>query len=392
MKGKTVVIIGAGVAGLSCAWWLSELGCKVTVIERAPDLRSSGYMLGLSGPGFQAIEKLGLLELLKKYQPKIESNVYYNAKGDQLFNLIIKKIWGTLDILMIPRTDLVKELYQLVAKKTSTQVLFSTQLKGFKQCNASVTLELSDGSEISTSMLIGADGVRSKTRQLLFDCEMQCQEPLGYKVAAFSLNEGLHPQTNFQSYAEPNRISEFYPLQGNRASGMYLWKDNSSHHLADRESALSELADQFAHSHPKVKQRIAAIDDEEPLLFDSLIMIDLPKWSQGRVLLLGDAAHCLTLLSGQGAGMAMTSAYVLTQSLARLEFSQALQDHERQMRPVITRLQQRSRKLAPWIIPSSEFNFKLRNLIIKCLPNKVIGWFFLRAVKSDIIAAEFEQP
>lgn len=390
MELRSVVIAGAGVAGLSCAWWLSQQNWKVTVIERADDLRSSGYMLGLTGPGFSAIEKMGLLDKLKCYQPHVQSNKYHNAQGDLLFTLNIQKIWGELKMLMLPRTDLVKELYQKVVDETDVEVRFAAELSDTWQTADKVTVELQSGERISADLLIGADGVRSKTRQKLFDNEVQCRESLGYKVAAFAIDEKLQHETNFQSYVEPNRAVEFYPLPGERTAGLYLWKDAHTKRVDKREDAIAQLSAQFADSHPNVKRGIESVGTDEPLLFDDLTMITLPNWSCGRALLLGDAAHCLTLLSGQGAGMAMTSAYMLSQSLARFDIEQALLDHERQMRPVIDRLQHRSRKLAPWFIPSSQLNFRLRNLIIKCLPNRIIGWFFLRAVKSDIIAAQME--
>ncbi len=113
----------------------------------------------------------------------------------------------------------------------------------------------------------------------------------------------------------------------------------------------------------------------------------MPAWSKGRVLLLGDSAHCLTLISGQGAGMAMTSACLLGEELASGDIDAALVRHEKKLRPAIERLQTRSRKMANWFIPATPFAFHTRNTIMRLMPRRLLGRYFLRAVRSEILAA-----
>ncbi len=106
-------------------------------------------------------------------------------------------------------------------------------------------------------------------------------------------------------------------------------------------------------------------------------MVELPKWSQGRVLLLGDSAHCLTLVSGQGAGMALASAEMLGKALlAEADLDKALVLHEQKLRPIIGRLQARSRKMAAMFIPRSAFAFHLRNFIMRNMPRARLTLFY----------------
>jgi 2-polyprenyl-6-methoxyphenol hydroxylase-like FAD-dependent oxidoreductase len=105
------------------------------------------------------------------------------------------------------------------------------------------------------------------------------------------------------------------------------------------------------------------------------------------VLLAGDAAHSLSLISGQGAGMAMASAYVLAQELGRLPVDQALAAHDRRLRPIVERLQLRSRKLAPVYVPDSGFAFGLRNTAMRLLPRLLLKRYFLSGLKSEMEAA-----
>jgi 2-polyprenyl-6-methoxyphenol hydroxylase-like FAD-dependent oxidoreductase len=124
------------------------------------------------------------------------------------------------------------------------------------------------------------------------------------------------------------------------------------------------------------------------VLVDDLALVELPRWSKGRVLLLDDAAHCLTLISGQGAGMALTSAAILADALSSAPIPQALAEHEARLRPSITRLQDRCQKMAGMFVPRSVVAFELLNLIMCHVPRKWIGRYFINAVNAEILVAQ----
>jgi len=387
MNGKTVVIVGAGVGGLSAAWWLGRAGWRVVVLEQADDLRADGYMIGLSGPGYAAAERMGLLDELKAFNLHIEENLYLDQQGRELLRVRYPDILGSINWFTLARTDLVTTLYHRVLNDTGAEIRFGTRMTDFIDGEGSVRLQLSDGSWLEADLLIGADGVHSATRRQLFGPDSDCLEYMGYRVAAFQSPASQPLERDFLSYAQPGQLTEFYRLSDGRMASLYLWKDGSTDRVTTRSEARSILASRYRQSHPDVLSNVAQLPAEAPMLFDALTMVSLPQWSRGRVLLLGDAAHCLTLLSGQGAGMAMTSACLLAEKLAQLPVAQALQAHEAQLRPAILRLQQRSRDIAPWFLPATTRAFRLRNLLLKWMPRRLLGWYFLRAVRADILAA-----
>ena len=108
------------------------------------------------------------------------------------------------------------------------------------------------------------------------------------------------------------------------------------------------------------------------------------------MVLVGDAAHCLTLISGQGAGMAMAGAYILSQELAAEAPQAALARYDRRLRPTVLKLQERARKTAPLFIPSTKRSFARRNFIMKYAPKKILYWYISKTIRSESRLASLE--
>jgi 2-polyprenyl-6-methoxyphenol hydroxylase-like FAD-dependent oxidoreductase len=384
MTQRYALIVGAGVAGLAAAWWLAEIGWRVTVVERAPDLRANGYMLGLSGPGHEAVRRMGLLPELQARGRHIAENVYRGRDGRELLRLRYHEFLGGLEWITLIRTDLVAVLHD--AARQVADIRFGVTVADFKPDAAGVSATLTDGSTIRADLLIGADGAHSAIRAATFGEEAQFARPLGYRVAAFQAPDTLHLGADFLSYAEPGRLAEVYTLAEDRIATLYIWR-TPEHGAVAPAARADALRAAFAGTHPDALGWIDAAGTREPIFFDDVELIDMPAWSKGRVLLLGDSAHCLTLISGQGAGMALTSACLLAEELAKGDIEAALQRHEQRMRPAIARLQARSRKMAQWFIPATPFAFRTRNTIMRLMPRFLLGRYFLRAVRSEILAA-----
>jgi len=145
-----------------------------------------------------------------------------------------------------------------------------------------------------------------------------------------------------------------------------------------------------ARSNRFVRYGLQHAASDSPVVIDDLALVTLPRWHNGRVLLMGDAAHSLSLISGQGAGMALASASVLAQELQRgAELPQAdaiaaaLERHDQRLRPTVLRLQQRSRRLAPAFVPAKAWSFHLRNLALRAMPDAMLRRFFLNVLKSE---------
>ena len=380
MMTRRALIIGGGVAGLSAAWWLANAGWRVTVLERAPALRSGGYMIGISGPGYDTADRMGLLPALKARHVPIAENVYRGRTGKVLWRVRYPDLLDGVNWVTLARTELVHVLFEAVRDRVD--IRFGTSVSAIGSGVGPIEVDLTDGSGTQADLVIGADGVHSTVRSMMFGAHEDRIERLGYRCAAFQIPDALNLGHDFLSYAEPGRITEFYTLSTNRVAALFVWRCTDPGTIRpDRMHAALKAA--YDGAHPHVQQTLAGLPDDAPIYFDALEMVDLPKWSSGRCLLLGDAAHCLTLLSGQGSGMAMTSAWLLNEALAAYGIDMALAHHEAKLRPSITRLQARSRKIASVFVPASRWSFRLRNAVMRLTPPKLLGRYLVASVQKE---------
>lgn len=387
------VIAGAGIAGLAATWWLTHIGWRVRVVERARHLRDGGHMMGLSGPGLGTARLMGLLPALKAAAyPDMGKHIYRNRDGRDILSVDYRQLLAKLDWVTLRRTELVRVLQEAV--RDHVDIAFGLSVDGLDASPAGgpLTAHLSDGTTCSADLLIAADGVHSSLRTQHIAPDADCLRPLGYRYAAYDVPQSWRMAEQFISYAEPGLQSEYYSLDAQRTAALHVWRSHANGLVppAERRALLARIT---ARSHAVVRGGLAAVEPDTQVVIDDLALVELPAWHLGRVLLLGDAAHSLSLISGQGAGMALASAGVLAQELQRgagtgqaptaVQLESALAAHGQRLRPTIERLQQRSRKLAPAFVPATPLSFVLRNLALRAMPAPVMRRFFLSGLKSE---------
>ncbi|AIT27702.1 FAD binding domain protein [Bordetella holmesii 44057] len=187
------VIAGAGVAGLSNAWWLTQAGWRVVVVERAADLRDGGYMMGLSGPGLHTARNMGLVPALRAVEHDIRENIYRDRHGREIMRIRYRDLLEQLDWITLRRSDLVRVLHEAVRDRCELRLPCTVQQ--WQDNGEKVQVSLSDGSHWQADLLIGADGVHSTLRSRAFASRY---EALGYRYAAYDLADtlGLAPTSS----------------------------------------------------------------------------------------------------------------------------------------------------------------------------------------------------
>lgn len=386
------VICGAGVAGLATTWWLQRAGWRVLVAEQAGDLRDGGHMMGLSGPGLATVRRMDLVPRLREVAyPDMGQHIYRDRNGREILRINYRDALTGIEWITLRRTALVQELRDALPAD-GIELRFGVTVQEAVNSDTGVTITLSDGTHHQADLLIAADGVHSALRRRYFADDAKCLSSLGYRYASYEVDDKLLLGQDFLSYAEPGIQTEYYGLGGGRLAALHVWRSREEGFVpaGDRQQLLRACT---ANSFDRVRATLETLDKPDEIVVDDLALVELPSWRQGRILLLGDAAHSLSLISGQGAGVALASASILGEELENVaghasaptaqQLEAALVRHDQRLRPTILRLQQRSRKLAPMYVPSSAIGFALRNLVLRTMPDVLLKRYFASGLKSE---------
>ncbi|KAF5532068.1 FAD binding domain-containing protein [Fusarium napiforme] len=374
------LIVGAGIAGLSTAWWLDKAGWSCIIIDKAPGIRSGGYVVGLAGICLETVQEMGLLKQLENLSFNADKNTIRDVRGRKLLELGYKDIYDKLGSYSVCRDDLARLIW--TALPPSVDVRFSETVNSATEEEDGIVVTLASGDAMNVQLLIGADGIRSVVRSMIWK-DQDFQVDLGYSYSVYDAEEIVRLESDCVSFNSPGHFDILYRIRKDRLAALHVWRNDYTKQYGAKFNTRDRLAKfealrLLAGDNMQVADVLSAAEKSGTTpLVDTLTMVQMPRWSKGRVLLMGDAAHCLTLMSGQGAGMAITSAGILGKEImASGSLSEALENHERKQRPRVERLQRRSAELAAWYIPKSTFWYWLRNMMLKLMPYSwIIAWF-----------------
>jgi 2-polyprenyl-6-methoxyphenol hydroxylase-like FAD-dependent oxidoreductase len=363
-RPRRILIAGLGVAGATLAWWLAEFGFAVTVVERTPRPRTSGYMIDFWGLGYEVAERMGVIEALRARAYLIDQIRLVRADGSRLATIgaeAVRKAMGER-FFSLMRGDLADQLRLHVGDRAD--IRFGDAIASLSQRRGGVEVGFEQGGEAGFDLVIGADGVHSAARAAILP--EHCEHPLGYWTASFSADAYPHRDPGvYVSYTDVGRQVARYALRDGRTAFFFVFLAPGGEPgppQARHDQALC-LRTVFAGAGWESAEILARLDQRPELYFDSVSQVRAPRWSSGRVALVGDAAWCPSLLAGEGASLAMAGAYVLAGELDRCggDHAAAFERYERLLRPAIERKQKGALWLGGWFAPKSPLGLVARN-------------------------------
>lgn len=361
-----VLIVGGGIAGLTLADCLLRSGHAVTIVEKASELRTEGYMIDFFGPGYEAAEKMGLLYELEKIHYPVESLKFLSPNGKEKSSIPYQSLRNMLQNrhYNFMRGDLERLLYNRI--KEHVDFRLGTTVQSITQSSEHVNATLSDGSSLPCDLLAGADGIHSKVRSLIFGNDPSPLHFLGYNTAAFVLEEQKIEKKyrhSFNMLIRPNRQVSVYPISEGRLATFFMYKSPQLEKPVTREAIARELRSHYGDLGWIIPELLDAVETASDLYFDEVSQVQMPEWTRGRVTLIGDACQAVSLIAGQGASMAMAGAWVLSREIEKEpDLSTALQQYERLMRPAIADIQQSGRRYAKWFAPENHITLWIREI------------------------------
>jgi 2-polyprenyl-6-methoxyphenol hydroxylase-like FAD-dependent oxidoreductase len=367
-----VAICGAGVAGPTLAYWLERAGHEPTLIEIAPTFRTGGYIIDFWGVGYDVAERMGLTEELHSVGYRVEEVRFVRADGSKAggFSADVFRRMTHDRYTSLQRGDLARVICDSIGGRV--EMLFGQTIVSLKDSGHEVVVELSGGETRAFDLVVGADGLHSTVRRLILGDQAEFERPLGYHVAAFEVDCYPHRDDNvYVSYAEPGRSISRFAMCGERTMFLFVMAD--AHMPAGPVEALADqkglLRDVFGESEWEAGEILSAMDGVNEIYFDTVSQIEAPQWSKGRSVLIGDAAVCVSLLAGEGTGLAMAEAYVLAHSIheSRGDVRKALEAYEARLRPFLQDKQKSARDFAGSFAPKTAFGIWLRNVAMKLM-------------------------
>lgn len=363
-----VLISGAGIAGLTLAYWLEQAGHTAIIVEKSASIRTEGYMIDFTGTGWDVADRMGIIPSIRENAYSMDSVIYKDNLDNITAQISVKKLLSGTNVqanyAAINRRDLVNVLYQSVQDKV--EICFDKTIETIAQNADCVQVSFNDNSQADYDLLIGCDGIHSHTRQLVFGDESQYTNYLGYQFAIFEIVPLEHELgQSYHMHVEPNLQLGIFPTQADKWL-IFAAFANASATIPAPSQRADAIRQQLGNLTWYVPEILDQLQDDNYIFWDNITQIQMPHWVDNRVGLIGDAAYCPTLISGQGASMAMAGAYFLAHALQHNEtHQQAFQMMDTRLRPHIDKIQASARKFAPTFIPKSNFRIAIINWALR---------------------------
>jgi len=362
-----VLIVGAGIAGPTLAFWLNKAGHEVSIVEHAPELRTGGYLIDFWGAGFDVAEKMGIVPELRTRGYVFTEARAIDRDGRKIAGFNPDAVMESNErYVSIPRTDLAEVIFDAI--EGDVELILGDTVRGLDDDGERVRVTFDSGATRDFDLVFGADGLHSRVRRIAFGPDEQYERYLGMVVAAFDTEH------------YPNRddlIAMMYAGIGFQATRLSLRGDETLCLFSlrydgevprDRAAQEELLRAKLADTGWEVPAMLEAMTSAKNFYFDAVSQIEMPSWSTGRIALVGDAGACPSFLAGQGSALAMVEAYTLAAELATASGHQeAFARYQERLAPLIRSKQDAARGLGLAFAPKNRFQLVVRNTVLKMM-------------------------
>lgn len=389
MKNKNILISGAGVAGLTLAFWLKRFGFNPTMVERHPSLRTGGYKIDLRGVALDVLKRMGIYSEIVDSRTAIKYAICVDENGNEVTRMTPDLLGTRLENvdLEIMRGTLCVIMQKAIGDK---ECLFGDSIAQIVENSDGVHVIFEKNEPRTFDLVIGADGLHSRVRQLVFGDETKFIKNFGVYVSVFSFPNFLNlTDCEIEHHSHLKFVNLYRDRKDVNAKAAIAFSVAKPFRFNSREAKEQQnlIKEAFAELKWEMPRILACMEDSPDFFFDVMAQIHMHHWSKGRITLAGDAAYSASPMSGQGTSIAIAGAYVLAGELmeAQGDYQKAFAKYEEQVRPFVKKNQDLS-NMSARIMSDSAYSAWLYRLGA-LLPARLILFFKNRALRKTTKAA-----
>ncbi|GAA1964121.1 FAD-dependent monooxygenase [Microbacterium deminutum] len=360
-----VLISGGGIAGATLAYWLAAGGHRVTIVESADRVRSSGSPVDVRGPAAATARAMGIWPRLAAAATGVERLVFVDPDGNRRAVIRTRRSSNPDDEVEIARVELATAL--LDAVDDSAEIITGDSVAVLASDDAGVDARFSRGGEDRFDLAIGADGLHSAVRRLTFGAEQRFSRPMGLFIGTVRTDAVDTDPREVILLNNPGTALAIHPAGGNPGAA-FIFRSRPAYDHHDPHRATVLIEDAYRDRGSLTERALAAWHTASDVYFDQVTRITVPSWSTGRIALVGDAASCVSVF-GEGSSNAIVGARTLADAICAspTDPAAAFAAYERTHRRRTARSGAGAPLLARFLVPTTSRGISIRNTAIRTL-------------------------